>query len=83
MKMKKKQNEPISDMGFKIISKGKQGIICERESTGKKISIVGANCSFDCIRLWTNFKIHPFMVHQVNGKIKFRDMLTMEDLDSI
>lgn len=65
-------------------------LIVVRKSTGKKICI---ECKWNkyltpkeklkLIELWVKYELHPFLAYKKNRKLKFKDLLFNEDVNTI
>ena len=62
----------LIQMGFKLISSGRDGILAKRISTGK---FIGVTFSGDPFKLWTKLKLHPFSALIKKNELVFRDEL--------
>lgn len=60
----------LGEMGFKILTIGKDGILAKRD-TGKVVGIV---FNGDALRIWTRYKFHPFTIYKENP-LTFKDEL--------
>ncbi len=72
--------DQLVKQGFEYISKGEDGILMKRTSTGKKICLLFTENDTD---RWMTKQIHPFKPFVKKQKIYFEDLLNGDILKYI